>query len=80
MLSTSLTSIHPKRTAETQGWDAENKQEKKRVSWTYLLYIGLSHVNVGVHLIKVMLGTVSFFAVSLKPAFALQETGNKVPC
>lgn len=81
MLSTSLTRIHPKRTAETQGWDAENKQETKRISrnWTYLLHIGLGHVNVGVHLVKIMLGTIGFFAVSLKPTFALQETSSRVP-
>lgn len=75
MLSTSLTRIHPKHTAESQGWDAENKEEKEeRVSrnWTYLLHVGLGHVNVGVHLVEVMLGTVGLFAVSLKPTFALQ--------
>lgn len=40
---------------------------------TYLFHVGLSHVNVGVHLLKVLLCSVCLFTVPLELSFSLTK-------
>lgn len=42
----------------------------------YLLYVSLGHVNVSIHLVKVMLCSVSLLAIPFKPSLTLEKTGQ----
>lgn len=46
---------------------------------SYLLHIRLSHVNVGVHLVEVMLSPIRFFTVPLESSLTLKETQRNLP-